>query len=79
MAVTTDVVKRLILEYIGGKKTWGNPVHVFSDNQKVVIQRKVGLLASLSSFLGNPLTNIDQMLTQLASNPMSSAISNISS
>lgn len=69
MTVTVALVKKLILQFIGGKRLQGNIRQVFIDGRKAVVQR-TGVLSSISGVLGSLTGLPDQILSQLVSNPM---------
>lgn len=83
MALTVDLVKKLILQYIGGKPLLGNQKQVFIDQGKHLVAVQIpslGGLGSLTGTLGNLVNQATSALSAvqgLVQNPMAALSSTI--
>jgi hypothetical protein len=77
MAVTVSLVKKLILEHIGGQKIKGNPSNVLIAGKRVVIQAK-GLVSSLTGIVGE-IANVGDVVSALVQNPLGAITDTITS
>lgn len=83
MAITVDLVKKLILEYIGGKPLFGNPGNVWAGKHLVAIQiPHLGALGSLTGALGQLVNEAGSALSavqSLVQNPLGALTGEVSS